>query len=63
MDDFSVIPSSGFGRVGLAMAVGGFLLFMAAVVSRPISGALAAPVAVGSMLIIFAGGMIRAYTK
>ena len=62
-DDFHVIPRGPVGRVAFALVLLGFASFIAGVASAP-SGALpTTALAVGGMVTVFAGGLVRAYAR
>lgn len=62
-DDFHVIPVSLIGRIGLILVAIGFIAFLAGVVSAPCLTSLAGPMAIGGMVTVFAGGLMRVYSR
>jgi SSS family solute:Na+ symporter len=63
VDDFHLIPKSLAGRLGAAVVVVGFVVFLGAVISAAWRWPLASPVAVISMLAIVLGGLVRVYVR
>jgi SSS family solute:Na+ symporter len=63
VDDFHLIPKSFLGRLGAAVVVVGFVVFLGAVISAAWRWPLASPVAVISMLAIVLGGLVRVYVR
>jgi len=63
VDTFHVIPTSLAGRVGMILVVVGFGTFVAGGVSVPLGFHYASPLAVGGMLAVFVGGLIRVYSE
>lgn len=62
-DTFHVIPTSLAGRVGLSLVLLGFAGFMSGVLSAHWQAAFAAQMAIGGMLVVFLGGLLRVYTE
>lgn len=62
-DDFHLVPTSTTGKLGLVAVIGGYVAYLAAVVSATHLPAVAPVVAVSGMLIVFVGGVMRVYSK
>ena len=62
-DTFHLVPRSFRGRVGMALAIFGFLMFLAGVTSGIWAWSAASAVAVMGMLAVFAGGLVRVYSE
>jgi SSS family solute:Na+ symporter len=62
-DTFHVIPTSLAGRVGISLALLGFAGFISGVLSAHWQAAFAAQLAIGGMLVVFVGGLLRVYTE
>jgi SSS family solute:Na+ symporter len=60
-DSFRVFPETGIGRFAVALVLGGFVCFLGSVAWGARNGMYATTVAIVSMLVVFAGGMIRVY--
>jgi Na+/proline symporter len=60
-DSFRVFPNTAVGRFAVVLVLGGFLGFLASVAWGARSGAYASAIAIGCMLVTFAGGLIRVY--
>jgi hypothetical protein len=60
-DDFHVIPASGLGRAGLALVAIGFIAFLAGVFSAPCGVLAAGTLAIGGMIVVFVGGLMRVH--
>jgi SSS family solute:Na+ symporter len=58
---FHLFPESFAGQAGAAAAIIGFVMFMIGVFVHGHSAA--APLAIGGMLIVLAGGMVRVYAR
>jgi SSS family solute:Na+ symporter len=56
---FGLIPSSLIGKVGAALALLGFVAFITGVLSASVSFSGASMLAVGGMIVVFIGGVIR----
>jgi SSS family solute:Na+ symporter len=62
-DTFHVIPRSPVGRAGASLALLGFGTFAFGVISASWRSAYAAELAIGGMLVVFGGGLLRVYTE
>jgi solute:Na+ symporter, SSS family len=62
-DTFGLIPTSVVGRAGLGLVLLGFATFVAGIVSASWHNPQAAAMAVGGMLTVFAGGLLRVYNQ
>ena len=63
-DTFHLIPSSLAGRIGLALIAVGFLGFLSGIILAAACGLPAATkLAVGGMIVLFVGGVLRVYTE
>jgi len=62
-DTFHVIPVSTAGRLGLAAVLGGFCVFACGIVSAHWAIPAASYLAIGGMLAVFAGGLVRVYSE
>jgi hypothetical protein len=62
-DTFHLIPRSVPGRVGMALAVIGFLCFLAGVTSGIWAWSAASAMAVAGMISVFIGGLVRVYAE
>jgi SSS family solute:Na+ symporter len=62
-DDFHLVPRSAQGRLAVAVVVMAVVAFVAAVVSAAWEWPAAAAVAVGSMVCVLLGGLVRVYSK
>jgi SSS family solute:Na+ symporter len=56
---FGIAPVTARGKVSLVVLVGGFVVFLAGVMSASVGFGYASQVAVGGMMIVFAGGLLR----
>jgi SSS family solute:Na+ symporter len=63
VDTFHIIPTTLPGRIGLTVVLVGFAVFLGGVLSAIGASPLAAPLAVGGMIAVLAGGVLRVYTK
>jgi solute:Na+ symporter, SSS family len=63
VDTFHLIPTTFAGRLGVAMALLGFAGFISGVLSAHWQAAFAAQLAIGGMLVVFLGGLLRVYTE
>jgi len=59
---FNLIPSSFLGKSGALIALGGFVVFMTGVFAGGAGFAAAGPLAVGGMIAVFIGGLVRVYS-
>jgi len=62
-DTFHLIPQSFPGRVGMTLVVLGFVTFMAGVLSVPLGFHNPSTFAVGGMMAVFVGGLLRVYSE
>lgn len=62
-DDFSLVPHSLVGRLGMATVIVAFVVFVAGVLSAAWSWPGASMVAVGAMLAVLLGGLVRVYAR
>jgi SSS family solute:Na+ symporter len=62
-DTFHIVPVSARGRIGLTMVFVGFVTFAIGVVSAAWGSPYAGLMAVGGMLCVFAGGLLRVYSE
>ena len=63
-DTFHLIPSSLAGRIGIVLIAVGFLSFLGGIISAAACGLHAATdLAVGGMIVLFVGGVLRVYTE
>ncbi len=62
-DTFHVIPTSLAGRLGISLALLGFAGFISGVLSARWQATFAAQLAIGGMLVVFLGGLLRVYTE
>lgn len=62
-DDFSLVPHSLAGKIGMATVIVAFIVFVAAVISAAFSWPAASTVAVAAMLAVLLGGLIRVYVR
>jgi len=62
-EEIHLWPVSATGKFGLALMAVGALSFVIGVISGSVQFALASQLAVGGMLIFFAGGLIRVYSE
>jgi SSS family solute:Na+ symporter len=62
-DDFHLVPVTFIGRLGLGMVGIGVIIFFGGVLSAPLGFDRSGTVAVGGMLLVLAGGLIRAYSR
>ena len=60
-DSFRVFPETAVGRFAVSLVLGGFVCFLGSVAWGARSGMYATTIAIVSMLVVFAGGMIRVY--
>jgi Na+/proline symporter len=60
-DSFRVFPQTAVGRFAVTLVLGGFVCFLGSVAWGARSGMYATTIAIVSMLVVFAGGMIRVY--
>jgi len=60
---FHLIPISVVGRVGVALMVLGMLGFLFGVISASRAFPLATSLAVGGMIMVFVGGLLRVYSE
>ena len=61
-DDFPLVPRTLAGRIGLVLIAGGFLCFLGGIISAIWAFPSATVMAVGGMIVLFAGGLLRVYT-
>jgi hypothetical protein len=63
-DDFPLIPKTMAGKIGLVLIAGGFLCFLGGIISAAAWGfAPATKLAVGGMIVLFVGGVLRVYVE
>ena len=62
-DTFDLIPRSRLGQMGAVVVLVGFVAFMIGVFSAAWSSTLAGELAIGGMLAVFAGGIVRVYAE
>jgi SSS family solute:Na+ symporter len=62
-DDFHLWPRSTAGRAGLIAVIGGYLCYLTGVLCAMPAQGIAPILAVGGMLIVFVGGLVRVYSK
>jgi SSS family solute:Na+ symporter len=62
-DTFHLVPRSARGRAGMALAILGFLMFLAGVTSGIWAWSAASAVAVIGMISVFVGGLVRVYAE
>jgi Na+/proline symporter len=62
-DTFHLIPASLPGRIGAVLALAGFLVFLFGVCSAAWRSPLAGELAIGGMITVFVGGLMRVYTE
>lgn len=62
-DDFSLVPHSLIGKLGMSTVIVGFIIFVAAVISAGCNWAGASSVAVAAMLAVLLGGLVRVYVR
>jgi SSS family solute:Na+ symporter len=62
-DTFHLIPTSLVGRAGIVVVLVGFVVFAVGVLSAMGASPLAAPLAVGGMLAVLLGGLVRVYSE
>ena len=61
-DDFPLIPRTLAGKIGLVLIAGGFLCFLGGIISAAAWGfPPATALAVGGMIVLFVGGVLRVY--
>ena len=63
VDTFDLIPRSGLGKLAAVVVVLGFGVFLAGVFSAAWSFPLAGMLAIGGMLAVFAGGLVRVHSE
>jgi len=61
-DDFPLVPRTLAGKIGLVLIAGGFLCFLGGIISAIWGFPSATVMAVGGMIVLFAGGLLRVYT-
>ena len=61
-EEIHLLPVSAAGKLGVALMAFGFLSFLSGVISGSVAFSMASQLAVGGMLIFFAGGLIRVYS-
>jgi SSS family solute:Na+ symporter len=62
-DTFGLIPSSIAGRLGVGLVLSGFATFLVGVISASWHNPQSAMLAVGGMLVVFVGGLLRVYNQ
>jgi SSS family solute:Na+ symporter len=62
-DTFDLVPPSALGRAGVLIAIAGFAVFLFGVFSAAWQSGLADGLAIGGMLAVFAGGLLRVYSE
>jgi SSS family solute:Na+ symporter len=62
-DTFHLIPITFRGRLGMIMAVGGFVVFLIGILSAALAVHFAGAVAVVGMFTVLAGGLLRVYSE
>jgi SSS family solute:Na+ symporter len=62
-DDFHLVPESAFGKLGAITAVVALLVFLFAVIAAGWRWPAAPAVAVGAMITVILGGLLRVYVK
>lgn len=62
-DTFNLLPAGFTARVGIALTLLGFLCFLAGVISASWGFTGASAMAVGGMIVVFAGGLVRVCTE
>ena len=62
-DTFHLVPRSIQGRFGMGLAIFGFLAFLTGVSGGIWAWSLASATAVGGMVTVFAGGLLRVYAE
>ena len=63
LDDFTLIPHSLIGKLGITTVIAAFLVFVAAVISAAWNCPAASAVAVSAMLAVLLGGLVRVYVR
>ena len=61
-DTFHLVPTSFAGRLGAVVALGGFAVFLFGVISAAKAFGLAGELAIGGMIAVFVGGLLRVYS-
>lgn len=62
-DDFHLLPKTPAGRVGIGMVGIGVLAFFAGVLSTPLGISGTTATAVGGLVLVLIGGLVRAYSR
>jgi hypothetical protein len=62
-DTFHLIPTSFVGRAGAVIALAGLVVFLAGVCSAAGAFPLAGELAIGGMIAVFVGGLVRVYVE
>jgi hypothetical protein len=62
-DEFHLVPESAIGKIGAVTAVAALLIFVFAVIAAGWKWPPASAVAVGAMIAVILGGLMRVYTR
>jgi SSS family solute:Na+ symporter len=62
-DTFHLIPTSAIGRIAVVVLLLGFATFLAGVISASVAFGYAGMLAVGGMIAVFVGGVVRVYVE